>query len=332
MTPLVYQWTEFDFIEGASTPDAPGKGVIRHSTTYHTDFLREQAVKFLDTQRNSPAPFFLYFAPQAPHSPATPAPEDRDKFSKYIFRSASFNEADMSDKPEAVQEDARQYQEHLAGHDEFHRNQLRSLQAVDRAVKDILSKVKELDPQLEHTIILFTSDNGFLWGDHNLNGKGRAYEESVRVPFVVRMPGVAPRKDAHLVASNLDIGPTINELAGLSRRTDGASLVALLRNPANAPWREELFLEGYRWIHWQDAWAALRTKKWKYVEYTSGEKELYDLASDPNELESLHAKPAYQNIIAELANRLLRQKGVIITSGPAPKGVVDKPYYYQARA
>ena len=103
-------------------------------------------------------------------------------------------------------------------------------------------------------------------------GKNKVYEESVRVPLVVVVPGVAARTDDHLVQSNLDIGPTVYELAGVPRQTDGMSLVPLLNDP-NAPWRTELFFEKMVSGTYDNAiWAALRRDDWKYVEYWNGEE------------------------------------------------------------
>ena len=81
---------------------------------------------------------------------------------------------------------------------------------------------------LANTLVILSSDNGYMWGEHGLWGKDKTYEESARVPLVVVMPGVAPRVETRLVTPMLDIGPTLFQLAGISRKTDGASLVPLL--------------------------------------------------------------------------------------------------------
>ena len=163
-----------------------------------------------------------------------PAPGDETLFSDYEYRNRAYGEADLSDKPTRIQQtlplDTRQLQT-------FQRNQLRALQAVDRAVGAIVDKL-EAKNKLAQTVLIFTSDNGYLWGEHGLQGKGEPYEESIRVPLVIVLPGIAPRTDDHLVAMNLDVPQTIFDLAGISKDTDGVSLVPLLQGD-NSLWRTE---------------------------------------------------------------------------------------------
>jgi hypothetical protein len=149
------------------------------------------------------------------------------------------------------------------------------------------------------------------------------------------MPGIEPRIDNHLVAVNLDIGATIFDLMKIDRESDGISLVPLLKNP-NIKWRKDLFIENFALGTQPFIWAGLRTKseqeEWKYVEYRTGEQELYDLVNDPYEMESKHNDPNYQGIKNHLATRLAGLKGLAITSADPPMGVVNQPYNFTLTA
>src|SRR4029453_15292356 len=98
--------------------------------------------------------------------------------------------------------------------------------------------------KLDQTIFIFTSDNGYMWGEHRLTGKGYPYEESIRVPFVIVMPGIEPRTDENLVAVNLDVGATIFDLVHTDRESDGMTLIPLLED-SNIELRQEFLIEQF---------------------------------------------------------------------------------------
>jgi arylsulfatase A-like enzyme len=329
-------WFDWKFVVGSSGMEPTQGQIVGPINQYITDYFKLHALNFLN--RYGDSPFFLLFSTNAAHYPAVPASGDENLFSNYVYRDRAYGEVDLSDKPEWVRNKASDHghdTDSLEEEDEFHRDQLRSLQAVDRAVGEIIDKVREIG-KLNQTIFIFTSDHGFMWGEHGLFHKGKPYEESIRVPFVVKMPGIAPRTDDHLVAVDLDIGPTLFDLAGLTIETDGLSLIPLLENP-DAPWRNELLTQNFDGGHpGGSAWAGLRTKQgveeWKYVEYTTGGIELYDLLNDPYEEESKHSDPGYQDIRAELASRLAELKGLNLISHSPPKGRIGEQYSFQLQA
>lgn len=208
---------------------------------------------------------------------------------------------------------------------EFHRDSLRSLQAVDRAVGAIVDRLEEKGV-LEKTVFIFTSDNGLLWGEHNLYiRKLFAYEEAVRVPLLMVVPGVEPRTEGQLVAMNLDVGPTLLNLAGIIKESDGLSLVPLLVDQ-HSPWRTEILFES---LAFNTIWAALRTERWKYVEYLNGTKELYDLSNDPYEEQSLHKDRAYGTLIKQFATSVDAFKGTAIRTQDIPPGKISQAYDFQ---
>jgi Putative Ig domain/N-sulphoglucosamine sulphohydrolase, C-terminal len=152
--------------------------------------------------------------------------------------------------------------------------------------------------------------------------------------MIIRMPGISPRTDSNLVSANLDLGATIYDLTGISKQTDGLSLVPLLNNP-NIALRDELLLEGFGFHPGGDGlWAVLRTDTWKLIEHPTGEKELYNLVTDPYELTSKHNDPANQSILTDMTARLDAVKGLGVTSfkSSLPAARVGQPFSFQMKA
>ncbi len=280
--------------------------------------LTERAVRFV---HEAPAdkPFLLYLATPAPHLPATPAPGDQTKFADLASLIApSVDEADLSDKPWAAGGDyPRLASKDLARFQTNRRTMIQCLAAVDSEVADVVHAVDERG-QLDNTVFLFTSDNGFLYGEHRLGGKIWPYEESIRVPLVVRAPWIeTPRKDAHLV-TNLDFAPTLAQLALTEpgRPVDGLSLLPLLQAapPGSAAWRHAFVVEylgdreGGRHSP-ASTYSAIRSDRYLYVAYLNGWRELYDLQVDPYELVNRAVDPAYAGVrtgLSALLSRLIQ--------------------------
>lgn len=317
---------DIDYIIGSTSVDSATGTVYTLAGQYLAYYERDQVLSFLD--RTTPdKPFFIFWSAAAPHLSAVPAPGDEALFPSYLYRGRGYGEADLTDKPAWVR-----YRKASAIDDESVRDQLRSLQAVDRGVGALIDKLQAIG-QLDNTMIVFTSDNGFQWGEHSyLWGKKFPYEESVRVPLVVALPGIAPRSDAHLVAASLDLTPTMYALAGAWRKSDGRSLLPLLRDPT-VIWRQELFFEEYGTGN-QGAviWAAVRRNNWKYIRYWTGEEELYNLELDPFELRSRHAEPGLATLKGNLANRTTQLLGLAILPVKAvPAARVHAFYSYGFR-
>jgi N-acetylglucosamine-6-sulfatase len=255
------------------------------ASDYGTTVVRRAAVSFI-RETDPETPFFLYWSPQAPHEPAIPAPSDRGDFrSLPDWRPKSHDEANVADKPAYVQSRPRISGSLAQEIDEFRRRQIESLQAVDRAVGAIVETLRETG-RLENTIIVFTSDHGFLWGEHRWHGKSVPYEEAVAVPFVVRYDALLEesRTDDHLVV-NIDLAPTFAELAGVAApEVEGRSLVPLLEG-SPVEWRDEFLIE-HQIEHGKSApsFCAVHTDRYVFVRYATREEELYDLNRDPLEL------------------------------------------------
>lgn len=324
-------WYNFTVTKGSSG-EQPGKGSLIGPIPQHvTEFHRDEILSFLDEVGSES--FFVLWAAFPPHHPATPALGDEGLYSEYVHRGRGYGEEDLSDKPLWVQNPSRN-PDSKRPDDEFHRDQLRSLKQLDSSVREIVEKVEAMG-EAERTIFFIVSDNGYLWGEHGLSSKGVAYEEAIRVPLVAFGGGVSDRVVNALVLADLDLAPTVRELAGLpGSRSDGESLVPFLRGETPA-FRQSVFFES--WGNGSDGpfatWAALRTSRWKYIEQANGEHELYDLWSDPFELQSVHLDSQYQSILYDFKNQLNAEKSLAMRPiFRPPAGFVGLPYSLQLEA
>jgi N-acetylglucosamine-6-sulfatase len=211
-----------------------------------------------------------------------------------------YNEADVADKPEAIRSLDPIGPAAEAGITARYRAQLESLGAVDDMVGELIDALKDKG-ELGNTVFVFTADNGFFNGQHRVrNGKVRVYEPSVRVPLIIRGPDVPKGKRTQPVA-NVDLVPTIAAFAKAKsgRLMDGRSLLPLIRDKRGEPGRG-ILLETFFNADPEDDpetpptnYQAVRTDRYLYARYGTGEEELYDLFIDPFELQSRHGDPAY---------------------------------------
>jgi arylsulfatase A-like enzyme len=221
-------------------------------------------------------------------------------------RPPNFNEEDISDKPQWVDDELAN--PHTM--DKAYQKSLRSLMSVDEAIPKLLDAVHNID-QEQNTAIIYYADNGEAWGEHRLKeAKNCPYEECTRVPLILHFPKlISESRQNDQMVLNIDLAPTIADFAGVNipSKVDGLSLMPLLINPT-ADWRDQILIE-----HWPTdeghgaiipEFSAIRTKEWKYVEYINGEKELYDLVNDPYEMENLVNEIKYKPFMSVLATHL----------------------------
>ena len=299
--------------------DANDQGTIRHfgDSDYVTDVVREKAKTFISTSAAQGKPFFAYVAPIAPHAPATPAPRDRHSYDDLKApRPPSFNEKGVSEKPPWIRSRPRLTPDKIAKIDKRHEARVETLQSLDDLVAGIVRKLKDRGVR-GNTYVLFTSDNGLAQGEHRRPaGKANPYEEDVRMPLLVRGPRVAAGSNTSKLALNTDYLPTFADLACSSSNPcdnqnwryapDGRSLVPVLKGNATN-WRSAVLLEGHQgpWKHAVPAYAGIRTvgahEERKYLEYETGERELYYLGANPYEVNNRY--PATMPS-AELVTRL----------------------------
>lgn len=274
---------------------------------YATDVLAAKVVDFIRSSGNQP--FFLYFAPYAPHDPATPAPRHVGRYDGVPpWRPLSYDEADVSDKAGTIREQPLLSPDRIAYADNLHQHALESLLSVDDAVAAVLQALRDMGRD-EDTIIVFTTDNGVALGEHRWIGKLCPYEECIRVPFVVRYPRLvgSPRVDDRFV-TNIDLAPTFAEFAGATPASpvDGTSFASLLDGSASE-WRTDMLHE-MTWGITPPAYRVVRTDRWVYVEYAPSaygiEAELFDRAVDPWQLTSVAGDPEYRDVQDALAARV----------------------------
>jgi N-acetylglucosamine-6-sulfatase len=326
---------EYGARDDIGCPFAPTNGL---PCNYETDKLTEIATREI-AETPAEQPFYLQLDYTAPHGdfrrPAGPEPAPRhyDWFKGARLphdRSEGFDEGNVTDKPRFIRE-----AEHLTLNDKhtyrvYWQKQLESLRSVDDGVKLVIDTLGGVS-RLRNTYILFTSDNGFFFGEHRLiGGKFLAYEPATHLPFLIRGPGIKAGTSTGELTSQIDIAPTILELAGATadKSIDGRSMVPFLHDPSLRT-RRPLLFESF--VETSDVdqgggaetppaydpapgaparpspeggatasilappkdYEGIRLGPYKYIAWPSGEKELYDINKDPNELNNLAKIPNF---------------------------------------
>jgi arylsulfatase A-like enzyme len=268
---------------GYRDPDANVDGNHEQLQGYSTDLLGDFARGFVtDFDQMDQRPWMLIVGPVAPHPPARPEPIYRDAPLPRWKPSPAVREGDLTDKPPHL----RSFDFTIEEARRFRRRQLRTLLSVDDLVQELFTVLQE-HGEISQTLAIYTSDNGYLWGEHRLRGKEQPYGPSVGVPILIRWPDeIAPGARDSRIAANIDIFPTVLDAAGLdltlSPALDGRSLFG---NDRSVILTEKLAGK-YRW-------AGLLTKRYRYVEwYRRGAsrpffREYYSMRRDPWELRNL---------------------------------------------
>ncbi|MDO8682027.1 MAG: sulfatase [Armatimonadota bacterium] len=279
------------------------------SNGYMTDLLSGYAVDWLKQSRKSP--FCLYLAHKAVHSPLEPAHRHRDLFSDVAIPHPKTMHDDLKGKPEWI----KPYQKSAHGlredrYEQFIRNYNRLLVAVDESVGQVLTTLSNMGT-LDNTIVVFTSDNGYFQGEHGMIDKRAMYEESIRIPLLMRYPKmVRPGALINQMVLNIDVCPTFCDIAG-EKAPDGVqgkSLKPLLKGKPSG-WRSDFLYEYFR----EGGFAVpdirgVRTERWKYIEYPNitDTSELYDLKNDSIEMRNLIDDPKSAKTLADMRARLQR--------------------------
>jgi len=280
-------------------------------SAYSTNVLAGKAVKFI---RNAPKsrPLFLYYAPYAPHLPATPEHRYLGAFANLpLYHPPNFNRVTAS-QPAWLRHMPKLGTKGLDFVRTFRRRQYESLISVDNAVRRIVAALRQAG-RLHTTMIVFASDNGLEWGSHRFPAavKRTPYDESIRIPMVVRYdPWTSrPRIDNHLIL-NTDWAPSWADLAHVHHPgTEGLSFLPLLHpHHGRVRWRQGFLLEG-----WDKnpptadpSYCGIRGQHFLYAEYGDGSQELYDTRTDPWEIHNLIGNPAYHREFEKLHAMMLR--------------------------
>jgi arylsulfatase A-like enzyme len=295
---------------------------------YSPDVTGGITEKLVRSQRTSRKPFFIWWSPAAPHREdvATtllgrkgrdprPAPRHAAESNRYkLPRPPSFNERDFADKPTNMREKAPSLTKQQIDQLQLdYEGRIGSLLAVDDHVKRLVKILRDTG-QLKNTLIVFLSDNGWLQGEHRIPGdKFLPYEESLRIPLILRGPGVPKGRTVKGQVANIDFAPTLLDAANArpGRVQDGVSLLPTVRNPRKRPRRaiqieatSPLFRGNLPANQWDRPWHGVRTDRYTYVEYPeAGDQELYDRRRDPYQLRNVAKSPAYRKV-----KRLLQRK------------------------
>lgn len=274
---------------------------------YQTDVLNGHAVGFVGAAEYDPRPFFLYIAPAAPHSPWAPAPRHQNEFpGALVPRVPSFNESDVDDKPLWIRDKLPLSDAQVSRLDDDYRARLQTLLAVDDMIGSLIDKLTQVGI-LDNTVIIFTSDNGWHQGEHRLTvSKGTAFEESIRVPLLIRGPRLPSGVVREQFALNIDIAPTLTNFAStdMAREVDGRSLIPLLRvNPVSS-WRTRFLVDLQALNGRIPIFHALRTDTHLFVQYSeTSDNELYDMTADPYQLDNFFST-ADIGLVDDLSSQL----------------------------
>lgn len=309
-----------------------GHPLRRDPDNYFTDVITTKALADL-YQPGVSRPFFVTIDHRAPHEdlvqPVGPEPALRYAKSlrgKRLPVSPSFNERNTRDKAPFLRDSRRLSRRQVRAITWRNRRRLQSLRAVDDSVASLLASLQRAG-ELDQTYVIFMSDHGFFNGEHRITkGKRRPYEPAARIPLLIRGPGIPAGRVSPELVSNVDIAPTILELAGASadRNLDGRSLLRFARSPRSRT-RRPLLLESYfgRFGNGDyvpigtvganaagdptpQTWRGIVAGKWKLIRFGKRTFELYNLRRDPHELHSLARRPRYRNVLRFLKRRLRR--------------------------
>ena len=299
-----------------------GKLDIGPINGYRTELETDDVVSLLDefandvAAKDSEKPFFLYLAPVAPHVGTLgedPVPDKwKDRFQNVELPSdASFNEEDVSDKPVAYRDTLKLSKKAIADLVITQRRRLIAMLGVDEMLGRIQKKIEDIGQQ-DNTIVILTSDHGYLMGHHRMHGKSFPLVQATKVPLWVQMPERSDSRDAGQLLAHIDISATVAELGGaeIPDFVDGRSFAALLRDKSIAEpnairrsvlvenWESRLNSVSIRKV----VYSSMITTNSMYTQWATGEKEYYDLRSDPYQLQN-----RYGILGASLRNSLRNQ-------------------------
>jgi N-acetylglucosamine-6-sulfatase len=324
------RWVSFKGQGSYLDPEINEDGKELKANGYITDLLGGYAVEFI--KRRHDKPFLVYLAHKAIHPEVMqhddgsvnlaeaerfiPAERHRSLFTgeKIPRRASAMRPPTGKPALERKIGDLPPLGANTATRDESVLGRLRSLMAIEEGVGEILKALKETN-QLDNTVIVFTSDNGYFYGEHGLSVERRlAYEESIRMPLLIRYPkAIKAGTVRDEFALNIDLAPTLLELAGVAgpTRIEGRSLVPLLKG-LTPEWRKSFLIEYYSDKVFprirQMGYKAVRNEGWKYIHYfeLEGMDELYDLKADPYEMKNIIRQPGTAKIVGEMKREVER--------------------------
>lgn len=316
------------FLEGTDGQDAPVKKVEKG---YCTDIITDKSIAWMGSQVKGGEPFFLMCHFKAPHTPFTPAPRHEGMYDGTVFPEPENLYDDYSGR-EAARLATCKIENTLKGADKtrpvdkrraeayqsYMRRYLSCVAAVDENVGRMLDWLEE-NGELDNTVVIYTSDQGFFVGEHGFVDKRFMYEESIRMPLLIRWPGVvSPGSECDDIVLNVDFAPTLLDAAGCAAPSsmDGRSFLHAIDGSGSHEGRDAFY---YR--YWMDvkgyripAHYGIRTDRYKLIYFYGHQNltdfvpqwELYDLKSDPSEMDNLYGRKQYRAVTDSLKNELSR--------------------------
>lgn len=306
-------------------------GQRKKLTGYTTDIITDLTIQFLQN-RPPNKPFFLMSHHKAPHRNWQPAEKHRQQFENVLVpEPPTFND-DYATRSDAARQATMRIDRDLNDNDlkmkppadltgqalkqwkyqRYMRDYLACVAAVDDNVGRLLAWLEQ-NGLAENTIVIYTSDQGFFLGEHNFFDKRFMYEESLRMPFLIRWPGrIKPGQVQEGMVLNVDFAPTLLAAAGLSVPADmqGRSFLPLLQGTRPKNWRSQMYYRYYHPGHHNVApHYGVRTRRYKLIYFNKLDQwELFDLQRDPRELRNVYADPAYGGIVKKLKTELYQLK------------------------
>lgn len=346
----------YDMTGGKDPIGCPDLGLIE--CNYHTDSMNTQAEA--EIRGSGSQPFYLQVDYHTPHGDSRPpiGPEPAIRHYDTALRTANpkpsgYNEPDVSDKPSFIRSSARLTQGEVTGMTIEYQKSVEALRSVDDGVKGIVDALKATG-KLRNTYIIFTSDNGFFFGEHRINrGKLLPYEPALRVPMVIRGPGIKPGSTSFEPVANQDIAPTILKLTGAAARSkiDGRPMIQFWRNtkersrrpillssyqqatrfiPGDYPNEPPVVTTSSKGAHTSakapnQNYVGIRVGPYKYIDYEIGESELYVIPKDPAELHNRINGRRYLKIRTYLESELTKLRACKGASCRVPARKWPKP-------
>jgi N-acetylglucosamine-6-sulfatase len=344
----------YDQTTGKDDPGCPDLPPPGGSCNYLSDSLTQRAVTQIEASAPG-RPFYLQLDYTAPHGdrhpPIGPEPATRDYDSGVdtaLPKPPGFNEGDISDKPSFIRDQANLLDSRTIRRIRIeYQKSLESLRGVDEGVARVIAALRAAG-ELKNTYLFFITDNGFFFGEHRLErAKFLPYEPAIHSPLLIRGPGIKPGSSSGQIAANIDLAPTILRLtsARADRVFDGRSLVPFWRDTSLRS-RRPILLESFALATDIDGdgqpdqrspeeattsisapaenYLGVRHGPYMYVEYQTGDRELYDLSKDPYELNNRVKDRRYDRVQAFLKRQIARLEGCVgsdckFTTGPLPK-------------
>jgi arylsulfatase A-like enzyme len=281
---------------------------IRYSG-HITDILTDKAVEFIERAHSKPFCLLLWF--KAPHRSFQPAPRFRDMYRDSTIPFPKNYSDDYTGRPQAVANANMRIGDFpdIPDYQTFVKDYYRCLAGVDENVGRVLEAL-DRSGLTDDTVVVYSGDNGFFIGEHHFFDKRFMYEESIRVPLLIRYPGmIREGRISSEMVLNADLAPTLLDLAGVSPPPDmaGSSLKPLLEG-RDTPWRDDFLYEYYEYpgAHSGRMNRGIRNRRWKYIHFFEEpqEIELYDLENDPQEMVNLAHLPENRDVRETLARRM----------------------------